>query len=410
LAAALAEAQAAHPDALMAAARLEEAEAAYREAKAVRIPRLDARVSYMQTTSPMLGFGSILNQGSFDNTIDFNDPGQLDALTAAVEGRYRLYSGGAVKAGIESASAMVAFGEYGVAAAQSGLGDAVVAAYFGIRQADQVVRSIEAGIQVLEENLRISRVREEAGELIRTERLNLEVELAALERERLGAEHGTRLARFRLAYLLGLGPETEIELVDPDPSVQGIRKPETLGIGNRPELMAARASLEAAQQQSHVASAGRLPTVDAYANYQADHGWRREGDGTSWTAGIVVNMPVFDGFSTGARVAGARARERAAAEQLRRMELLFETELEEARLAHELALAQREVAVKQVGQAEEAAQLSRERFAAGTLLSTELIGVESRLVDARVQLALATAREHTALAHLRRVAGYPILD
>lgn len=410
LAEALTVAQSEHPDALMAQARLAEAEAAYREAASTRVPRLDARVNYMQTTSPMLGFGSILNQGSFDNTIDFNDPGQLDALTATLEGRYRLYSGGGRKARINSAAALRESGEYAVKAAESELADAVVSAYFGIRQADEIEHSIEAGIRVLDENLRISTIKEEAGELIRTERLNLEVELAALERQRLGAEHGARLARFRLAYLLGLDPGTQLELADPDPSVEAIRQPDMLSIENRPELQAARAAMQAASEQSKVAASGRLPTIDAYANWQADKGWRRAGDGTSWTAGLVVSMPVFDGFSTRSRVAGAEARKRAASEQVRRMELAFKVELEEARLAHELAIAQRDVAVKQLGQAQEAAELSRERFAAGTLLSTELIGVESRLVDARVQLALASTNERTALAHLRRVAGYPIFD
>ncbi|MGC9452352.1 MAG: TolC family protein [Oceanipulchritudo sp.] len=410
LAGALEEALAGHPDAEEQRARLAAAEAAYREAAASLLPRVDVKVNYMQTTNPMQGFGSILSQGSFDNSLDFNDPGQLDGLTGALEGRYRIYSGGARKAGIDAAAAMREAGEYRVKAAEHGLEDAVVGAYFGIKQADEIVRSIEAGIRVLEENVRVSKVREETGELIRTERLNLEVQLAAMERERLGAEHGARLARFRLGYLLGLPPGTEIELASGDPSVEGIRMPPEMSIRNRPELQAAEAGLEAAAKQVKGARAGHLPSVDAYASWQADKGWRREGDGTSWTAGLVLSLPVFDGFTTRAQVAGAKARERVAAEQLRRMELAFEVELEEARLGHELARAQKEVARKQVSQAEEAAELSRERFAAGTLLSTELIGVESRLVDARVQLALATARERTALAHLRRVAGYPVLD
>jgi outer membrane protein TolC len=150
--------------------------------------------------------------------------------------------------------------------------------------------------------------------------------------------------------------------------------------------------------------------VDAFASMQADQGWRRDGDGTSWTAGLVMSMPIFDGNKTKAEKAGAMARERMAAEQVRRLELSLELELEQARLAHELALAQKAVAERQVEQANEAAALSRERFAAGTLLSTELIGVESRLINANVQLALATSQERTALAHLRRACGRNILN
>jgi outer membrane protein len=166
---------------------------------------------------------------------------------------------------------------------------------------------------------------------------------------------------------------------------------------------------EAAAQAILSARAGKRPTMDAYASWQADKGWRREGDGTSWTAGLVMNMPIFDGYRAKSEIAAAKAREKVSLEQVHRTELSLQMELEESRLAHELAIAQKDVAAKQVDQAIEAAELSRERFSAGTLLSTELIGVESRLIDSRVQLAIATSQERMALAHLRRVSGQRIL-
>lgn len=407
---ALDRAKVSHPDARIAAARVLEARAMSAGARVGKQPQVGLRASYVQTNNPMQGFGMILGQGTFDNSIDFNDPGQLDAFNATLEGRYRIYSGGAVQSGIQSAEAAERASELSEDSVQQLIQDGVVQAYFGIRQADEVVRSIQAGIRVLEENLRVSEIREEAGQLIRTERLNLEVELAALRRELLGQQHQARLARSQLAFLLGESSGSEIELAENDPSIDRITEPSIIGIQNRPEVQAARARLEAAEHATSAAKSGRLPTVDAFANVQADKGWRRDGDGSSWTAGLVMNLPIFDGNSTKAKTSLAGARERMASEQLRRLELSLELELEQARLGHELALAQKKVAEQQVQQANEAAALSRERFAAGTLLSTELIGVESRLVDANVQLALATSREKTALAHLRRACGMQILN
>ena len=409
LEAALERARAVHPDAEMARARLAQAEARLARAKAGRLPRVDLRASYVQTTDPMQGFGIILSQGTFDNTIDFNDPGQLDSLSGAVEGRYRLYAGGSRKARIGAAEAARTAREDSVAAAEAALADAVVKAYFGIRQADEVVESLRSGLRVLEENLRVSKVKEEAGELIRTERLNLEVRVAAMRRELLSGEHRARLARHQLAFLLDLPPRAALELADGDPGIGAIVPPGRLGIENRAELRAARAAVEAAEDQVRAAQGGRLPTIDAFANYKADKGFRRDGDGTSWTAGVSVSLPIFDGHATRSQIAEARAGLREAEERLRRLRRGLEVDLAEARLAHELAVEQREVARRQREQAREAAELSRERFAAGTLLSTELIGVESRLVEARTQLAIATARERTALAHLRRVTGLSIL-
>ncbi len=410
LEAALERAREVHPDAEIARARLAQAQARLEQARSGMRPQVDLRAGYRQTTDPLQGFGIILSQGTFDETIDFNEPGQLDSLSGAIEGRYRLYAGGTRKARIGAAEAARTARADSVEAALAALADAVVKAYFGIRQADEVVQSLRAGIRVLEENLRISKAKEEAGELIRTERLNLEVQLAGMRRELLSGEHRARLARHRMAFLLDLPPQQSLELAEKDPGVDLIERPARMDTANRPELRAARASVRAAEKKVRAARGGRLPTVDAFANYKADQGFRRDGDGTSWTAGVSVSVPVFDGHATRSKIAEARAGLREAEERLRRLRRSLAVDLEEARLAHDLAVEQREVARKQVRQAREAAELSRERFAAGTLLSTELIGVESRLVEAKTQLAIATGRERTALAHLRRVSGHPILQ
>ena len=308
----------------------------------------------------------------------------MDAFTGQLEARYRVYSGGAKNANRSIARHMRTAGEHQVKAAESALEDAVVSTYFSIRQADDIVRSVNAGINVLEENLRISKIKEESGELIRTERLNLEVELAALKRELLAHQHQARMARIRMAFLINKPAKTIITLADSDPSIDRIAYPSSLSIKSRPEYLVAMEAAEAAAQGILSARSGKRPTMDAYASWQADKGWRRDGDGTSWTAGLVMNMPLFDGHRAKSEIAAAKAREKASLEQVHRTELSLQMELEEARLAHEMAIAQKDVASKQVNQAIEAAELSRERFSAGTLLSTELIGVESRLIDSRV--------------------------
>jgi outer membrane protein TolC len=252
-------------------------------------------------------------------------------------------------------------------------------------------------------------LRESSGELIRSERLNLEVELASRQQDRLSQQHESEMMRIRMAYLLGLPAGESIELADEDASFEKITYPNPPGIETRPELLAAEALAQAATEQVRSARSGRLPKMDAYASWQADKGWRREGSGTSWTAGLSLRMDIFDGWATRSRIGAAMAKERAAAERVRKTRLHLQMELEQAMRIHELAKGQKAVAVKQVEQSREVARLSRNQFAEGTLLSTELIGVESRLVEAEAQLALATSREWISLARLRRVSGHRIL-
>jgi outer membrane protein TolC len=63
------------------------------------------------------------------------------------------------------------------------------------------------------------------------------------------------------------------------------------------------------------------------------------------------------------------------------------------------------VTAQAVAQAEESAALSRARFEKGALLTADLIGVESRLIETRMRRAVAVADERIALAELRRALG-----
>jgi outer membrane protein TolC len=69
-----------NPDTAITRQRIAVAQASVQEANAAFYPRLDLSASYQQTNNPMYSFGNILNQGVFDDTINFNDPGTTDNL------------------------------------------------------------------------------------------------------------------------------------------------------------------------------------------------------------------------------------------------------------------------------------------------------------------------------------------
>ena len=62
------------PDTAITRQRIHAAQATVEQATAAFYPRVDLGVSYGQTNNPMYSFGNILNQGAFDQSIDFNDP------------------------------------------------------------------------------------------------------------------------------------------------------------------------------------------------------------------------------------------------------------------------------------------------------------------------------------------------
>ena len=76
-----------------------------------------------------------------------------------------------------------------------------------------------------------------------------------------------------------------------------------------------------------------------------------------------------------------------------------------ARLAHADATERLNVSARAVEQAAESASLSRARFEKESLLTADLIGAESRLLETRLRRTFASVDERLALVELRRALG-----
>lgn len=399
------------PEADIAAARLERAQAMVDQAGAGQLPQVSLRAGYTQTNNPMMAFGSILNQGVFTPGIDFNAPGQVDNLNLTGTVAYNLYSGGRVTAHRAAARSNVTANEREREVTFARLDAVVVRAYFNIRQTRESVAALEAAVATYVESLRIARLRFDSGQLLKSEWLNLEVQLAQTREQHLAARQQATLAERQFLYLLGQPPvagSTPLLSAD-DAAIATLDVPTAASIEPRPERHALDARREAAAAAVTAASSSRRPTLNAFASYQFDKGWRLAGDGDSWMAGVQAEWAIFDGKSTAGKIREARADLAETEAAQRQLELGLQLELEQARLAHTFAAEQLEVTATLVASAEEAARISRERFEAGALLSAELIAVETRLTSARVRRAVATAAERIAAAEFRRAAGLPIL-
>ena len=97
---------------------------------------------YTQTDSPIMAFGSILNQRAFTFALDFNDPGRIDNLNATGTIAYNLYSGGRATAGRDAARAGVEAAGHDLALARQQLAAEVVRAALNVRKAREAVVAV----------------------------------------------------------------------------------------------------------------------------------------------------------------------------------------------------------------------------------------------------------------------------
>lgn len=407
---ALAQAQEASPDARVAQARVAGAEAMLEQAGSAWLPQLQLTGRYTQSNNAMMAFGSILNQRAFNFGLDFNHPGTIDDLNLTGTVAYNLYSGGQATAGRNAARAGAAASAHDLQAARLQLGFEVVRAYFNLRKAREAVGALTAGVQAYEAAVANARLRFAAGQLLKADLLSLEVQLAQTREQLASTRHGAELAGQAFRFVLGLPSAPEpVELAADDPGPARISAPATSDYSLRPELRGLQERARAAAAMVEAARGSRRPTVNAFASYQYDQGWKLDRDADGWMAGLSVELNVFDGGRTSGRIRQAGAELDQVNEMLRRATLGIALEAEQARLAHADARERLQVTAQAVELAEESAALSRARFEKGALLAAELIGVEGRLVEARMRRLVAEADERIALAALRRALGLPPL-
>lgn len=395
-----------NPDARIAQHRIAGARALEQQARAMLMPQVSLSAGYSQTNSPMMAFGSILNQRAFDFSLDFNHPGTIDNLNATGTVALNLYSGGRTSAGRRAARAGVAATEYDEGATHNQLIAITVASYLNIIKAREAVDAVEAGVRAYEAAVANAQARHEAGQMLKADLLSLEVQLAQTRENLMTARHGRALAERSFLFVLGIELDSEpVELLADDPAIAALRPPDSLDYSRRPELLGLQERAHAAAAMVRVARGGRQPEVNAFGSVQHDRGWETNNSGNSWMAGVAVKLNIFDGGSTAGKINQAEAELEEVHEMLRKTELGVGLEVEQARLTHESALERLAVATTAVAQAEESAALSRARFQAGALLTADLIGVEGRLIEARMRRAVAAADERIAVANLRRAVG-----
>lgn len=397
------------PDARIALQRIAAAQAGLKQANAMAWPKLQFQSGYTRTDNPMMVFGSILNQRSFGKPplgpIDFNDVPDLDNLNVKGLLTMPLYAGGQIRAGREAARAWTDAARQASEAVRNALAFEVARAFHTVHKAREFVRAAEAAVHAFEQNLDIARKRFNAGTLLRADVLDLEVRLAQAREDLVRARNARELSLRALRTLLGLEQE-DLDVADTAPELAA---PESGDFSARPELAASREQIRAAEADVRRARGGYLPAVGLFGSVDYDRGWRADGDGKSYTAGVLLQWNLWDGQLTRGKVQEAQAALETARENDRKLRLGLALETEQARLNLAEANERLRVTETAVAQAEESVALTRARFEQGLALATQLIDAETALTAARVRRAEALADQRIAVAALRKALGLPQL-
>lgn len=395
-----------NPDARLAQQRMAAAQAGVEQADSAFWPHLEFQSSYTSSDNPMTVFGSILNQHAYNSSLNFNDVPDVDDWNTRGLVTVPLYAGGKMIAGRDSAKANAEAAQQTTAAVRNELAFEVVRAFQTVLKTRQFIEAATAAVGAFEGNLDAAQKRFNAGTLLKSDVLDLEVRLAQAREDLVRAKNANTLARLALCNLLGI-ESGDFAVADTAPAA---RVPVAGDFSQRPELIAARDRERAAEAEVRGAKSGYVPQVSAFGSLDHDYGWVTGGDGNSYSGGVMLKWDLWDGLLTRAKSREANANLDTAREEQRKLRLALDFEVEQARLNLQTANERLDVTGKTVEQAEESTRLTRDRFVQGLVISTQLIDAETALISARVRRAEAKSDQRIAVAALRKALALPQLD
>jgi outer membrane protein TolC len=315
----------------------------------------------------------------------------------------------AALARVRSARAAVRAAEAAVTDVGEQAGTAAALAYVRALRAEADVAARGADSTLADSLLLIARDMLRAGVGVALDVTRAEAQAAGVRAQLIAARSARDRARLELARVLDLPLDAPIALADSLGAPAGEPLPDeatavATALRERPDLRAAEAQLRAAERQVGAIRAERLPSLGLFADAggigkSADHLL-----GT-YTWGVQLSLPIFDGFRREGRIAEQSAAAREV--EARRRDLTRQASAEVRGALLDLAAAREQVgaARERLRLAEQEVSQARERFRAGVAGNADVISASLALTGARTLTIDALTAYQTARVALARAQG-----
>jgi outer membrane protein TolC len=385
-----------NPELNIMQARIEQANAQLGESLASFYPQIKTSLSYQHSNNPAQAFALIIAQRRLDmQSGNFNNPGFVDDYRPQVSASYSLFRGGQDYYNSQAAELNSEAAELEKSAARNRLVNHVTAAYYGELAAMDANTISQRSIESVQSQLHQTQLGYEAGTVLKSDLLSLQVQLAEAQDAQIHAANAIELAQNMLKTLLGLDANDRFA-INPTANKSLPESPANFeqlinqALAQHPELKAAEKRVAIAEQQLSAAKAAHLPKADAFVSYGSnskDLTYNSNRD--NLTAGVMVEMDVFSGFATQEKINKAEHQLTAAKESARQNRLQIENDLKAAQLKLQEALHRAEVSNSASQAAEEALRLVNQQRQAGVV-------TVSRYLETQVALEKALSRQVSA--------------
>lgn len=377
-------------------------------AKAATLPSINASVGPTLSSSK-----SFQDTGFID--ANGNLVGGSSVLTqvnssARLAVNYLIFDGGARRANIDAASAQQRAALASYADTAQGVVLNVITAYNSLAANRAVEAANVANLAFARQSRDLATGRKRAGVATGADQLQAETAFSQADLTLIQTRGAIATAAAQLAVAIGLPPTTKLELAPTAPLASG----DKLKLGAdaliadaeklRPDIVAAKANVDAAAANVRSAQSAGRPSMSATASNTLS-AFDTTIDRNVASAGVSLSVPLFSGWNTRYNIAAARARleqQTALAEQTRQQAGL---DVYSNYVALDNALSSLTTARVLVQSATLSADLAQGRYKAGVGTFADLLNAQSALANARQQLVQSEYNVRTTNAQLARAVG-----
>jgi len=376
-----------------------------RQARAAFLPKLSAPLAYLYT-SPAQGLPP--GEPRAPSFIASDAIGAYEAF-ASVSGDFDI--AGRLRATLARNQALLAAAHAGTDVARRALAQAVVEAYYGLALANAQHRAAEENLAAAEEFERITSLLLSGGEVAAVDLTRAQLQTLSRRDEQERARVNELLTAGALRVLVGYDFERPITTTDLSlsvPTTSEFLSFKVEDVSHRPEFIQFDQQLRAARQDITIARADRLPSLSYAINGGFDTDSMRAPrlhQHTGVSAGISLNIPIFDWGASRSRERQARLRAEAAENERTLAQRGFTEQFYAARAQAASAEGRIRLARDGVTKAQDNLAASIARYRAGEAQIVEVTDAQTTLVEQRSALYQAIFDYQIALSRLRQATG-----
>lgn len=356
----------------------------------------EANASYY----PNIGFSTSYRSGG-----NFSDSDISGNYSSGLNASYTLYRGGSIRAGSKIANLRIKIAEENYRQKEAEVVLAVKQAFYKILQIQEQIALIENILKRRRENLTLIKLNYSVGRENQPNVAQAEASLSQTEYEYFRAKQNLSLAKQELNLLLNQ-PQADIEIIHQNSDIQFPTLDSLIQVAQsqRPDIISEHYTKKILEAQLIQAQSNYLPTLSLSSGYNLS-GREFLEQSASWSAGVNFSLPIFNGFSTLAKVRQAKIALQQAELKINSLQNNIIAEVSQAYANWQLAKKNLEVSQKTLQAARAAYQLTKLQYEQGRTSYYFVQQKESELTQAENANVNALYNLYTASAVLEKVIG-----